>query len=156
LKRCDQRRRSRSFTWTQNFNLLASPAGDELIGVQATEAEDYECGVRILRPPGGKHHDQNNEDDAADPHSAIGSESVITAGTPNSKSKIRIKPSVLKLEIHNIGFGGKLGISNDYCFAQVQTQDTSEPLQFSYDDNNRLSSGHTSPETDAQESGGTR
>jgi len=66
------------------------------------------------------------------------------------------KGEQLKLEIHNIGFGGKLGISNDYCFAQLQTQDTGEPLQFSYDHNNRLSSGHTYPETDAQESGGTR
>jgi hypothetical protein len=55
--------------------------------VQATKTEDYECGVRVLRPPGKKHHYQDNENDTADPDSAIGSESVITAAAAKQQKQ---------------------------------------------------------------------
>ena len=53
--------------------------------MQATEAEDYECGVRVLRPPGKKHYNQDDKNDAADPDSPIGSETVITAAAKQPK-----------------------------------------------------------------------
>jgi hypothetical protein len=52
-----------------------------------TEADDHAHGARVLRSPAEQYHDQDNENDPADPNSAVGSICVVTAATAKEQKQ---------------------------------------------------------------------